>query len=113
LALTTNTSVLTAASNDYGFEQVFARQVESLVVAGDVLVSISTSGESPNVVQAVETGRQRGAYIVAMTGETGGSLAARADLLINVPSRDAQRIQESHITIGHIVCGLIERRYLR
>jgi D-sedoheptulose 7-phosphate isomerase len=110
LALTTNTSVLTAASNDYGFEQVFARQVESLVTAGDVLVALSTSGNSVNIVRGVETGRGRGAYVVAMTGESGGALAGRCDLLINVPSRDAQRIQEAHITIGHIVCGLIEQR---
>ena len=110
LALTTNASVLTAASNDYGFEHVFARQVESLVMAGDVLVAISTSGSSPNVVRGIETGRSRGAYVIAMTGESGGALAGRCDLLINVPSRNAQRIQEAHITIGHIVCGLIEQR---
>jgi len=109
LALTTNTSVLTAAGNDYGFERIFARQVESLVTAGDVLVALSTSGMSPNIVHGAEAARARGAYVVALTGETGGKLAPLADLLINVPSRDAQRIQEAHITIGHIVCGLIEK----
>jgi D-sedoheptulose 7-phosphate isomerase len=109
LALTTNTSVLTAAGNDYGFERIFARQVESLVAAGDVLVALSTSGMSPNIVHGAEAGRARGAYVVALTGETGGKLVALADLLINVPSRDAQRIQEAHITIGHIVCGLVEQ----
>jgi D-sedoheptulose 7-phosphate isomerase len=109
LALTTNTSVLTAAGNDYGFEQIFARQIESLVSPGDVLVAISTSGTSPNVVRGVEAGRKRGAYLVGMTGETGGALADKVDLLVNVPSRDPQRIQESHITIGHIVCSLIEQ----
>lgn len=112
LALTTNTSVLTAAANDFGFEQVFARQVESLVSPGDILVAISTSGESPNVLRAAEAGRARAATVVALTGESGGSLASRADLLLNVPSRDVQRIQEAHITIGHVVCGLIERLYL-
>ena len=109
LALTTNTSILTAASNDYGFEQVFSRQVESLVERGDVLVAISTSGASQNVVRGVEAGARRGAFRVALTGETGGALADQVDLLVNVPSRDAQRIQEAHITIGHIVCSLIEK----
>src|SRR5437868_6948957 len=102
LALTTNPSVLTAAGNDYGFERIFARQIESLVAKEDVLVALSTSGDSANVVQGVEAGRTRGAYLVALTGETGGALAERVDLLLNVPSRDPQRIQESHITIGHI-----------
>ncbi len=109
LALTTNPSVLTAAANDYGFEHIFARQVESLVSSGDVLVALSTSGTSPNVVRAVETSSRRGAFRVALTGETGGALAGKVDLLLNVPSRDPQRIQEAHITIGHIVCSLIEQ----
>jgi D-sedoheptulose 7-phosphate isomerase len=108
LALTTNTSVLTATGNDYGFEQLYSRQIESLVERGDVLVAISTSGNSPNVVRGVEAGAFRGAFRVALTGETGGALADKVDLLLNVPSRDAQRIQESHITIGHIACSLIE-----
>src|SRR3984893_6685978 len=108
LALTTNPSVLTAAGNDYGFEQIFARQIESLVSAQDVLVALSTSGASANIIRGAEAGRARGAYIVGFTGETGGALAAKVDLLLNVPSRDAQRIQESHITIGHIACSLIE-----
>jgi D-sedoheptulose 7-phosphate isomerase len=108
LALTANTSILTAASNDYGFEFIFSRQIESLVNRGDILVAISTSGNSPNVVRGVEAGARRGAYCVALTGESGGALAPKVDLLLNVPSRDAQRIQESHITIGHIVCSLIE-----
>jgi D-sedoheptulose 7-phosphate isomerase len=108
LALTTNTSVLTATSNDYGFEQLYSRQIESLVERGDILVAISTSGNSPNVVRGVEAGALRGALRVALTGETGGALADKVDLLLNVPSRDAQRIQESHITIGHIACSLIE-----
>ncbi len=111
LALTTNPSVLTAASNDYGFEQVFARQIESLVAPGDVLIALSTSGNSPNVVRGLEAGERRGAYRVALTGETGGAAADKADLLINVPSRDSQRIQEAHITIGHIVCSLIEQMH--
>ena len=108
LALTTNTSILTAAGNDYGFERIFSRQMESLVGPHDVVVALSTSGTSPNIVNAIETGRARGVFLVALTGETGGALAGRVDLLLDVPSRDPQRIQEAHITIGHIVCSLIE-----
>jgi D-sedoheptulose 7-phosphate isomerase len=110
LALTTNPSVLTAAGNDYGFERIFSRQIESLVAPRDVLVALSTSGTSPNIVSGVEAGRARGAYLVAFTGETGGALAKKVDLLLNVPSQDPQRIQEAHITIGHIACALIERK---
>lgn len=109
LALTTNSSVLTAAANDFGFEQIFARQVESLVSPGDVLVAISTSGTSPNLIRALDAPAARSAYRTAFTGETGGELASRVDLLINVPSRDAQHIQEAHITIGHVACALIEQ----
>jgi D-sedoheptulose 7-phosphate isomerase len=109
LALTTNSSVLTAAGNDYGFERVFSRQIESLVTKLDVLVALSTSGTSPNILKGVAAGRDRGAFVVAFTGESGGSLAGKVDLLLNVPSGDAQRIQEVHITVGHIACSLIER----
>jgi D-sedoheptulose 7-phosphate isomerase len=109
LALTTNTSVLTAAANDLGFEYIFQRQVESMVARGDVLVALSTSGSSPNIVRGVEAGALRGAYRVALTGETGGELRSRVDLLLNVPSQDPQRIQEAHIAMGHIACSLIER----
>ena len=109
LALTTNPSVLTAAGNDYGFERIFSRQIESLVAAKDILVALSTSGDSPNILRGIEAGRARGAYLAAFTGETGGALGGKVDLLLNVPSRDPQRIQESHITIGHILCSLIEQ----
>lgn len=109
LALTTNPSVLTAAGNDYGFERIFSRQIESLVAPQDVLVALSTSGDSPNILRGIEAGRARGAYLVAFTGETGGKLAGKVDLLLNVPSRDSQRIQECHIAIGHIACALIEQ----
>lgn len=112
LALTTNTSVLTAAANDLGFERVFERQIESLVSPGDVLVALSTSGASPNILRGLDAGAARGAFRVALTGETGGELARRADLLLNVPSRDPQHIQEAHITIGHIACLLIEQMRL-
>jgi D-sedoheptulose 7-phosphate isomerase len=112
LALTANPSVLTAAGNDYGFERIFARQIESLVSAHDVLVALSTSGTSGNILRGVEAGRARRAFVVALTGETGGALASKVDLLLNVPSRDPQRIQEAHITVGHIVCSLIEQLVL-
>jgi D-sedoheptulose 7-phosphate isomerase len=109
LALTTNSSVLTAAGNDYGFERIFSRQIESLVAEQDVLVALSTSGNSPNILQGIAAGRERGAFLVAFTGESGGALVGKVDLLLNVPSSDAQRVQEAHITVGHIACSLIER----
>jgi D-sedoheptulose 7-phosphate isomerase len=105
--------VLTAVGNDYGFERIFSRQIESLVSEQDVLVALSTSGDSTNIVKGVEAGRTRRAFLVAFTGETGGALAGKVDLLLNVPSRDAQRIQEAHITIGHIACSLIEQLVLQ
>jgi D-sedoheptulose 7-phosphate isomerase len=113
LALTVNPSVLTAAGNDYGFERIFSRQIESLVSAQDILVALSTSGNSVNILRGVEAGRVRGAFVVALTGETGGALANKVDLLLNVPSRDPQRIQEAHITVGHIACALIEQLALQ
>lgn len=113
LALTTNPSVLTAAGNDYGFDRIFSRQIESLVSEQDVLVALSTSGESANIMRGIQAGRGRGAFLVAFTGETGGALAGKVDLLLNVPSRDSQRIQEAHITIGHIACSLIEQLALQ
>lgn len=109
LSLVTNVSVLTAASNDLGFELVFARQIESLVSEKDMLVAISASGNSENILRGADAGRARRAFVVGMTGETGGKLADKVDLLLNVPSRNAQRIQEAHITMGHIVCALVER----
>jgi D-sedoheptulose 7-phosphate isomerase len=113
LALTANPSVLTAAGNDFGFERIFSRQIESLVSAQDILVALSTSGASPNILRGIEAGRGRRAFLAALTGETGGALASKVDLLLNVPSRDPQRIQEAHITIGHIACSLIEQLALQ
>jgi D-sedoheptulose 7-phosphate isomerase len=109
LALTTNPCVLTAAGNDYGFERIFSRQIESLLAPQDVLAALSTSGNSPNILRGIEAGRARGAFLVAFTGETGGKVGGKVDVLLNVPSSDPQRIQEAHITIGHIACSLIER----
>ena len=108
LALTANPSILTAAGNDYGFERIFARQIESMVNSRDVLVALSTSGASPNILSGMDAAKSSKAYRVGFTGETGGALAEKVDLLLNVPSRDAQRIQEAHITIGHIACSLVE-----
>ncbi|MBI2847899.1 MAG: D-sedoheptulose 7-phosphate isomerase [Chloroflexi bacterium] len=109
IALTTNTSTLTAIANDYGYDMVFARQVEALVNKSDVVVGISTSGNSSNVIQALKTARGIGATTIGLTGGAGGRLGEVADLLISVPSGDTPRIQEAHITIGHIVCELVER----
>ena len=109
LSLATNASILTAAGNDLGFEFIFSRQIESMVAEKDVLVALSTSGNSRNILRGAEAGRARRAFLVGMTGATGGELAKKVDLLLNVPSQNAQRIQEAHITIGHIVCGLIEQ----
>lgn len=112
LALTTDTSILTACSNDYGFDRIFARQVEALGQKGDVLIAVSTSGDSPNVLNAVETARGAGIKVVGLTGGKGGKLAKIADKCITVPSDDVQRIQESHITIGHILIGIIEQGFI-
>lgn len=107
-ALHVNSSFVTAIANDYSYEEVFARSVRGSGRKGDVLVGITTSGNSPNVVKAMEAAKNVGMITVAMTGETGGKLAGMCDHLINVPSRDTARIQESHIMIGHIVCELVE-----
>jgi D-sedoheptulose 7-phosphate isomerase len=108
LALTTNSSTLTAVGNDYGYGRTFARQVEAHVRRGDAVVAISTSGNSPNVLEAVRRARKAGALAIGLTNETGGKLAALVDLCLRVPSTDTQRVQECHITVGHILCDIIE-----
>jgi D-sedoheptulose 7-phosphate isomerase len=112
MALTTNSSLLTAIANDYGYEQVFSRQVRALAKRDDILFGISTSGNSPNVVHAVREARTLGVYTVGLTGRSGGGLKECADVLLNVPSDQTPRIQESHILLGHIYCDLVERLYL-
>lgn len=107
-ALTTNTSVLTAVGNDFGFDEIFSRQIEATLEPGDVAVAISTSGKSPNVVKGVEEARRIGAMTIALTGSGGGALASLCDHNVIVPSSDTQRIQECHIMIGHLVCDLLE-----
>ncbi len=109
IALTTDTSVLTAIGNDYGYEKVFERQVEGLCVKGDVLVGISTSGNSRNVCAALETARELGAFTVALTGEGGGMMAKIADATLRIASKDTARIQEGHILCGHMLCDWIEQ----
>lgn len=109
LALTTDSSFLTAYANDFGYEGVFARQVETLGRQGDVLIVISTSGNSANVVAACKAARAAGIGVVAMTGEGGGSVAEHADILLDVPSRVTMHIQESHIALGHVVTLAVER----
>ncbi|MCX8174407.1 MAG: D-sedoheptulose 7-phosphate isomerase [Thermoplasmata archaeon] len=111
IALTTNTSILTAVANDYDFDRVFVRQVEALGKKGDVLVGISTSGNSKNVIAAMKKAREMGIATVGFTGETGGAMKDWSDILLNVPSKDTPRIQEAHITAGHIICYLIEKRF--
>jgi D-sedoheptulose 7-phosphate isomerase len=108
VALTTNTSVLTAIGNDYGYDAVFARQVEAIGSSGDVLVGLSTSGNSQNVVMAMELGRKLGLATVAFTGAGGGRMAALADHLFAVSSDNTARIQEAHILAGHMLCDWIE-----
>ena len=109
LALTTDTSCLTAMANDYGFEDIFRRQVEVLGHRGDVLVAISTSGNSSNLLRAVAAAKQRGMETVGLLGRGGGALKGVVDVAIEVPSDNTQRIQEGHITVGHIICDLVER----
>jgi D-sedoheptulose 7-phosphate isomerase len=108
IALTTDTSILTAVANDYGYEAVFSRQVEALGVPGDLLVGISTSGNSPNVIAALEVARAQGLVTVAFTGEGGGRMAALADHLFAVSSRNTARVQEAHSLAGHMLCDWVE-----
>ncbi len=110
IALTTDTSLLTAAANDLGFDEVFARQVEALARPGDVLVLHSTSGESPNVLNAARAAKARGVHIVAFLGKTGGELKELADIALVIPSTDTARIQELHLSIEHLICEVIEER---
>jgi len=108
VALTVNTSVLTAIANDYSFEHVYARQVEALGGPGDVAIGISTSGNSMSVVHGLETARRKGLVTIAMTGASGGRLKSRAEICLQAPSNETPRVQECHILIGHILCEYVE-----
>jgi len=110
IALTTDTSLLTAAANDMGFDEVFARQVEALARPGDVLVLHSTSGESPNTVRAAQSARARGVTVIAFLGKGGGPLRELADLALVIPSDDTARIQELHLAVEHVICEIVEER---
>jgi D-sedoheptulose 7-phosphate isomerase len=113
ISLTTDTSALTAIGNDYGFERVFARQVEALAVKGDCLIAISTSGNSPNVIAAVMDARARGCKVIGMTGSGGKKLASLSDQCVMVPSTRTARIQEAHITIAHVWCEMVDNHYAK
>lgn len=107
-ALHCNTSYLTAVANDYGYDLIYSRMIDGACKNGDVLIGISTSGNSKNVCNAFEKARQLGVITIALTGSTGGQMGDMADILLNVPSSDTPRIQESHIMIGHIICQIVE-----
>ena len=108
LSLTTDSSNLTAIGNDINFNAIFSKQIEALGNKGDVLFALSTSGTSKNVIQAIEEAKKKNMIIIGLTGETGGEMADKCDILLNVPSTDTGRIQESHITILHIICDIVE-----
>jgi D-sedoheptulose 7-phosphate isomerase len=108
IALTTDSSILTSVANDYSFKQVFARQLEALGQPGDVALGISTSGESPNVLAALQVAREKGLKTIALTGRDGGSVGAAADIHVNVPDQSTARVQEVHRTILHVMCEVIE-----
>jgi len=110
IALTADSSVVTAIANDYGYEKLFARQVEGLGVAGDVAFGISTSGRSPNVIGGLATARARGLVTIALTGRDGGPMGSQADIHVNVPESSTPRVQEVHRTILHAMCSLVEER---
>jgi D-sedoheptulose 7-phosphate isomerase len=110
-ALHCNTSYLTAVANDYSYDVVYSRIIEGIGQEGDVLVGLSTSGNSKNIIKAFEKGRQKNMTTVGFTGENGGAMRSYSDYLINIPSADTPRIQESHIMAGHIICQLVEEKY--
>ncbi len=109
IALTSNTSNLTAISNDYGFDRVFERQVEALATKGDLLIGISTSGKSVNVIKALQKGKEMGCICAGLSGQTKGPMNDCADIMINVPSEEVTRIQEMHILVGHVLCLAVEK----
>jgi len=110
LALTTDTSVLTAIGNDYGYDRLFERQILGLGRPGDVFIAISTSGRSPNILRAIDAAKEQGIVTVGFTGRTGGEMPSRCDLCLRAPSDSTPLIQQIHITAGHIICGLVEER---
>jgi len=110
IALTTNTSILTSIGNDYGFDVIFEKQIDGSVKKGDVVIGISTSGNSENVLRGILKAKKLGAKTIAFTGKSGGKLKNKVDILLNIPSDNTPRIQEAHITVAHIICGLVENK---
>ena len=109
IALTTDSSILTSISNDYKFEEVFSRQCEALVNSNDIIIAISTSGKSPNIIKGINTCVKKGAKVIALTGKDGGELKNLCEILLNIPSNETPRIQEGHRTVIHIICELVEK----
>jgi len=110
-ALHCNTSYLTAVGNDYGFDEIYSRLIDGIGEKGDVLVGLSTSGNSPNILKALKTAKKKEMITIGFTGKSGGEMRTLCDHLINIPSTDTPRIQESHIMVGHIICQLVEEKY--
>ena len=110
IALTTDTSILTAIGNDYGYEKLFSRQIQALGLAKDVFIGYSTSGRSPNILKAFEEAKQKGLVCVGLTGNKGGPMHELCDVVLAVPSADTPKIQEGHLMLGHTLCGLIENK---
>ena len=108
IALTTDTSILTAIGNDYGYEKLFARQVQAHGRQGDVFIGYSTSGKSPNILRAFEEAHSRGVICIGLTGNRGGPMRELCDVLLEIPSSDTPKIQEGHLVLGHVICGLVE-----
>ena len=111
IAITTDTSALTGIGNDYGFEQIFARQCEALVDNGDLIIAISTSGKSPNIIEGIKTCKKKKAKIIVLTGKNGNRLRRFSDIILQVPSKETPRIQEAHWTIIHIICEIVEKYF--
>ena len=107
-ALHVNTSYVTAVANDYSYDEIYARYIKAASRKGDVLIAISTSGNSKNIINAIEVAKKQGVKIISLTGETGGEMKDISDVILNVPSKDTPRIQESHILIGHVLCEIVE-----
>ena len=112
-ALHCNTSYLTAVANDYGFDEIYSRLIDGIGEAGDVLVGLSTSGASANIIKAFETAKKKEMITIGFTGKSGGNMKPLCDHLVNIPSTDTPRIQESHIMVGHIICQLVEEKYFK
>ncbi len=108
IAISTDTSILTSIGNDYGFDQVFSKQIKAIGMEGDVLIAISTSGRSPNIIKAVESAKDMGIYTIGLSGGDGGKLLEKADLCLCVNSKETPRIQETHIFVGHLICELVD-----